>query len=44
MTSATVATLVDLPFIFLFIAVVWFVGGPVAIIPLRLRGSSGSTS
>ena len=34
MTSATVATLVDLPFIFLFIAVVWFVGGPVAIIPL----------
>ena len=33
-TSATVATLVDLPFIFLFIAVVWFVGGPVAIIPL----------
>ena len=34
MTSATVATLVDLPFVLLFIAVVWFVGGPVAVIPL----------
>ncbi len=34
MTSATIATLVDLPFILLFIAVVWFIGGPVAIIPL----------
>ena len=33
-TSATLATLVDLPFILLFIAVIWAVGGPIAIVPL----------
>jgi len=32
-TSATVATLVDLPFIFIFIAVIWVLGGPVGIVP-----------
>ncbi len=33
-TSGTVVTLVDLPFIFLFISVIWLVAGPVAFIPL----------
>jgi len=32
-TSATVATLVDLPFVFIFIAVIWILGGPVGIVP-----------
>ena len=34
-TSATIATLIDLPFACLFIAVVWWVGGPyMALVPL----------
>jgi ATP-binding cassette subfamily C protein LapB len=33
-TSGTVVALVDLPFIFLFIGVIWLVAGPVAVIPL----------
>ncbi len=33
-TSATVATFVDLPFIFIFIAIIWAIGGVVAIVPL----------
>ncbi len=33
-TSATLVTLIDLPFVFLFIAIVFYVGGPVAFIPL----------
>ena len=33
-TSATLATLIDLPFIFLFILVIYLVAGPVALIPL----------
>jgi ATP-binding cassette subfamily C protein LapB len=33
-TSATVTTLVDLPFAFFFIFVVWMLGGPVAYIPM----------
>jgi ATP-binding cassette subfamily C protein LapB len=33
-TSATLVTLVDLPFVLLFIAVVAIIGGPVAIVPL----------
>ena len=33
-TSATMTTLVDLPFVFLFITVVYYIGGPVAYIPL----------
>ncbi|MCH7796418.1 MAG: ATP-binding cassette domain-containing protein, partial [Proteobacteria bacterium] len=35
-TSSTVVVLVDLPFIFLFIAVIWLVAGPVAFIPLAV--------
>jgi ATP-binding cassette subfamily C protein LapB len=33
-TSATLVTLVDLPFVLLFIAVVAIIGGPVALVPL----------
>lgn len=33
-TSGTMIALVDLPFIFLFIAVTWLIAGPVAMIPL----------
>jgi ATP-binding cassette subfamily C protein LapB len=33
-TSGTVVALVDLPFIFLFVAVIWLVAGSVAFIPL----------
>jgi ATP-binding cassette subfamily C protein LapB len=32
-TSATLVTLVDLPFALLFIAVVWLIGGPIALVP-----------
>ena len=32
-TSATVAALVDLPFLFLFIAVIWMIGGSIALVP-----------
>ena len=32
-TSATVVTLVDLPFVLFFIAIVWLIGGPVALVP-----------
>lgn len=35
-TSATLATVVDLPFLFLFIAVIWFIGGPLALVPLLM--------
>jgi ATP-binding cassette subfamily C protein LapB len=33
-TSATVTTLIDLPFLFLFLLVIGFIGGPLAIIPV----------
>ena len=33
-TSATLATLVDLPFILLFVAVIWVIGGSIAAVPL----------
>ena len=33
-TSGTIVALVDLPFIFLFIAVIWMIAGPLAYIPL----------
>ncbi len=33
-TSATMAALIDLPFIFLYIAVIALVGGPIAFVPL----------
>ncbi|MGH6942613.1 MAG: type I secretion system permease/ATPase [Geminicoccaceae bacterium] len=32
-TSATLVTLVDLPFLLFFIAVVWLIGGPIALVP-----------
>ncbi len=34
MTSASLLTLVDLPFILLFIAIMWVVAGPLALVPL----------
>ena len=33
-TSATLSTLIDLPFVFLFIFIIWLIGGPLAIVPL----------
>ncbi|MFT2111926.1 type I secretion system permease/ATPase [Marinomonas sp. 2405UD68-3] len=33
-TSASITTLVDIPFMFLIVAVIWLIGGPVAYIPL----------
>lgn len=33
-TSGTLAAVVDLPFIFLFIFVIWLIGGPIALVPL----------
>ncbi len=35
-TSASLAAVVDLPFLFLFLVVIWFIGGPVAIVPMAL--------
>jgi ATP-binding cassette subfamily C protein LapB len=32
-TSATVTTLVDLPFVAFFVAIMWLIGGPVALVP-----------
>ena len=32
-TSASLVALVDLPFLFVFIAVIWAIGGPLAIVP-----------
>ncbi len=33
-TSATMVAVVDLPFIFLFLAVIYFIGGPIVFVPL----------
>ncbi len=33
-TSATMTTIIDLPFIFVFIGIIWVIGGPVAFVPL----------
>ncbi len=33
-TSATMATIIDLPFVFVFVAIIWVIGGPVALVPL----------
>ena len=33
-TSATVTTLIDLPFVFLFLFVIWYVGGTLVLVPL----------
>jgi len=35
-TSATLTTLIDLPFVFLFIFIIWMIGGPLAIVPLTI--------
>ncbi|MGB5605170.1 MAG: type I secretion system permease/ATPase, partial [Gammaproteobacteria bacterium] len=35
-TSATLTTLIDLPFVFLFILIIWMIGGPLALIPLTV--------
>ena len=35
-TSATLTSLIDLPFIFLFIFIIWLLGGPLAIVPLAV--------
>lgn len=35
-SSATLSTFVDLPFIFLFIFIIWLIGGPVAFVPLAM--------
>ncbi|OQX31587.1 MAG: type I secretion system permease/ATPase [Candidatus Sedimenticola endophacoides] len=32
-TSATITTLIDLPFAALFLLVIWFIGGPIALVP-----------
>lgn len=37
-TSVSITTLVDIPFIFLIIAVIWIIGGPVGYIPLCAVG------
>jgi ATP-binding cassette subfamily C protein LapB len=33
-TSATLVALVDLPFVFLFVGIIYVIGGPVAVVPL----------
>ena len=33
-TSATMVALIDLPFVFLFILIIWVIGGPLAFVPL----------
>jgi len=35
-TSGTIVAIVDLPFIFLFIGVIWMIAGPIAFIPLTV--------
>jgi ATP-binding cassette subfamily C protein LapB len=35
-TSATLTTLIDLPFVFLFIFIIWLIGGPLALVPLAV--------
>jgi len=35
-TSATLTSLIDLPFVFLFILIIWLIGGPLAIVPLSV--------
>ncbi len=35
-TSASLAAVVDLPFLFLFLVIIWFIGGPVALVPMVL--------
>ncbi len=35
-TSITLTTLIDLPFVFLFIFTIWLIGGPLALVPLMV--------
>ncbi len=35
-TSATLTSLIDLPFVFLFIFIIWLLGGPLALVPLTV--------
>ncbi len=35
-TSITLTALIDLPFVFLFILTIWFIGGPLAVVPLAV--------
>lgn len=35
-TSATLVTLIDFPFILLFIAIIWIIGGSLALVPLTI--------
>jgi ATP-binding cassette subfamily C protein LapB len=35
-TSITLTTLIDLPFVFLFIFTIWLIGGPLALVPLAV--------
>lgn len=35
-TSATLTTLIDLPFVLLFILIIWLIGGPLALVPLAV--------
>ncbi|MEN8108529.1 MAG: type I secretion system permease/ATPase [Pseudomonadota bacterium] len=35
-TSASLTALIDLPFVFLFILIIWFIGGPLAWVPLTV--------
>ncbi len=32
--SATITALIDLPFVLLFVAIIWLIGGPVALVPM----------
>lgn len=34
LSSATLLTLADLPFLFLFLAVIWIIGGPIVLVPI----------
>lgn len=33
-TSATISAVIDLPFVLMFVGVIWMIGGPVAVIPM----------
>jgi ATP-binding cassette subfamily C protein LapB len=35
-TSVTLTALIDLPFVFLFIFIIWLIGGPLALVPLAV--------
>jgi len=38
LTNATMAAVIDLPFAVIFIAVIWYIGGPIALIPMITMG------